>query len=1065
MVSARRWTSAASSWPRVAVLVDRRCGRDVRDGCGAPASRSPVPRPTQEVTRAFYRGLAALEVGLLDDARDQFARATELAPDEPASWANLALARAPARRRRSAPRRPSSARCSWRPTAPTSCCWRRGSSRPAAESTRASRSCAARSPPTPPTCARASRWSRSWNAAGQADAADEVPRLLDDLRRRARRRTWRVVVERARVAARRRRMRHARRDSRDAPGRRCPRAGREIALEQLAGLRQAVAAAQWTDAVALGGAAAQRAGARAGLRRRPRGRCARRRSSWRRRCHAVRGAGTSPRRPALAARYGVWRSRPSRWDARTPTRSVTLYSAETRRHASLRADATRSAAPSDAPADDAGVVAGRRGRPRRVVARLESRLPARPRPGRRRRRAAAAAGRGRPLHRPARRRAAVPRPVDVAGGVAGRRGDGRRPRPGGRRRRPARPPCSATTATAPGGRPRRLPPRPTRARSRGPTSTATPIRTPRSWMGSGALHVLAEPPGRRVHRRAAVVGPSASCGGADHRRPGRRRRVRGGALGRDGTLERGATRGARQVRPSRRWRLDAVPPTADRPARSSRRDLDNNGAMDCWPRTAARVARVAGGRRPALRSSTGGAIAGRVHRVRRPRLATARSICAGTAAVQAGAVGGHRARGLPLEGDSRPGAAERRRPADQLLRPRRRHRGPGRPAVAEAADRRTRLLHFGLGTATAIDVARVVWPNGVPQAEFGVALDGPLVAEQRLKGSCPWVFAHDGRAVAVRHRLPVAVAARACGSTRRTRRAWCRPRTGSGSRGDQLAPVDGAYDVRITAELWETHFFDHVSLLVVDHPADTEVFVDERFSAAQPPRAGRARRARRWHRCRARARRERPRRHGAGRRARRPVPGVLREGRVPGHRARSTSSSSTSRPAARRGRVLVAHGWIYPTDSSINMAIGQGTAVRPERRARSRRWSDGTWRVVDPDLGFPAGQEQDDGDRPGGRRRGHARLRLRTNLEVYWDWLAVGSGSPTRRGRRASRRRARRPALPRLLAHDVAARRRARDAGLRRASPACRSAGAISRATTRASATCASCWPASTIAT
>ena len=39
-------------------------------------------------------------------------------------------------------------------------------------------------------------------------------------------------------------------------------------------------------------------------------------------------------------------------------------------------------------------------------------------------------------------------------------------------------------------------------------------------------------------------------------------------------------------------------------------------------------------------------------------------------------------------------------------------------------------------------------------------------------------------------------------------------------RGDQLAPRDGAYDLRITAELWETHFFDLVSLLVVDHPKD-----------------------------------------------------------------------------------------------------------------------------------------------------------------------------------------------------------------------------------------------------
>ena len=48
-------------------------------------------------------------------------------------------------------------------------------------------------------------------------------------------------------------------------------------------------------------------------------------------------------------------------------------------------------------------------------------------------------------------------------------------------------------------------------------------------------------------------------------------------------------------------------------------------------------------------------------------------------------------------------------------------------------------------------------------------------------------------------------------------------------RGDQLRPRDGFYDVRITADLWETHFFDHVHLTVVDHPADAEMWVDERF--------------------------------------------------------------------------------------------------------------------------------------------------------------------------------------------------------------------------------------------
>ena len=95
-----------------------------------------------------------------------------------------------------------------------------------------------------------------------------------------------------------------------------------------------------------------------------------------------------------------------------------------------------------------------------------------------------------------------------------------------------------------------------------------------------------------------------------------------------------------------------------------------------------------------------------------------------------------------------------------------------------------------------------------------------VVAEQRLKGSCPWVFADDGTG---RHfvtdflwRSPLGLRINAQDTAGVTQTEdWVR------IRGDQLAPRDGAYDVRITAELWETHFFDHVSLMVVDHPEDT----------------------------------------------------------------------------------------------------------------------------------------------------------------------------------------------------------------------------------------------------
>ncbi|HXH24435.1 MAG TPA: FG-GAP-like repeat-containing protein, partial [Vicinamibacterales bacterium] len=300
-------------------------------------------------------------------------------------------------------------------------------------------------------------------------------------------------------------------------------------------------------------------------------------------------------------------------------------------------------------------------------------------------------------------------------------------------------------------------------------------------------------------------------------------------------------------------------------------------------------------------------------------------------------------------------------------------------------------VHIGLGERTAIDVARIVWPNGVAQAEFGIGVDDTFVAEQRLKGSCPWVFVWDGTRMRFvtdflwRSPLGLRINAQDTAGVAQTE-DWIR------IGGDELAPAGGRYDIRITAELWETHFFDHVALLVVDHPPGTEVFVDERFDAAEPPAL---------------------RVHAVG--ALRPIVAArdargrdvtdlvaVRDGRhlATFDRGRYQGIAKEHhveivlpepvRPAGAGGRgrpLLIAHGWVYPTDSSINVAIGQGAHVRPMGIVLEAESGSGTWRVVDPDLGFPAGKNKtmviDLGKAAGARR-----LRLRTNLEVYWDALA-----------------------------------------------------------------------------
>ena len=303
-------------------------------------------------------------------------------------------------------------------------------------------------------------------------------------------------------------------------------------------------------------------------------------------------------------------------------------------------------------------------------------------------------------------------------------------------------------------------------------------------------------------------------------------------------------------------------------------------------------------------------------------------------------------------------------------------------------------VHVGLGEQTQADVTRIYWPNGVMQADFAFGAGQVIVAEQRLKGSCPWVFAYDGHAMHFvtdflwRSPLGLRINAQDTADIAQTE-DWVL------IRGDQLAPRGGVYDLRVTAELWETHFFDHVSLLVVDHPADTEVHVDERFARESPTLQAHV--------------------SGLSRTVRRAWDDLgddvsalvqTRDQRYVSTFERGSHQGVTrdhflevelDLPTEQAGDAseavddiwLLAHGWVYPTDSSINVALGQGQHAAPRGVALEALDERGRWVVMHSDLGFPAGKRKTMvvavPRLPSGRVPG--RLRLRTNLEVYWDWI------------------------------------------------------------------------------
>jgi hypothetical protein len=304
-------------------------------------------------------------------------------------------------------------------------------------------------------------------------------------------------------------------------------------------------------------------------------------------------------------------------------------------------------------------------------------------------------------------------------------------------------------------------------------------------------------------------------------------------------------------------------------------------------------------------------------------------------------------------------------------------------------------LHFGLGEQNGADVARIVWPNGSVRAEFALKADQVIVTEQRLKGSCPFLFAYNGKGMTfVKDSVPwgsaIGLRINSLGSARiEATEEWYKIGR------NELVPKNGFYDLRVTGELWETYFYDYLALMTVDHPAGTEIFTDERF--AVPP-VKLAITAVATPQPIARAIDD----NGQD------VTAILQtlDGKYLDNFGRGQYQGVTrdhyveidlGNDVPKAGPLwLIARGWLHPSDSSLNVAMSQGHHERPRPLSLEVPNGHGGWKVARPDLGFPAGRKKiclidlKDVFVPGTPRR----VRLRTNLEIYWDSIEWARGLP-----------------------------------------------------------------------
>jgi Flp pilus assembly protein TadD len=297
-------------------------------------------------------------------------------------------------------------------------------------------------------------------------------------------------------------------------------------------------------------------------------------------------------------------------------------------------------------------------------------------------------------------------------------------------------------------------------------------------------------------------------------------------------------------------------------------------------------------------------------------------------------------------------------------------------------------LLVGLGKRKQADVVRILWPTGVVQDEIELASGktAKILEIDRRGSSCPVLFAWDG----ARYRFVTdMLGAGVLGH-------WVAPDTRNIPDPTEYVKIEdfspalrnGRLSFRLMEPMEEVVYIDQVRLLAIDHPDDALVYPNEYFASNPPYPEFKVITARRPHTVRAWDDRGREVTDLLSKRDHRYVADFTRlpfAGFTRPHKLTLDFGQEYSGGPLR----LLMLGYIeYFTATSMyaaNQAGIQPFAPYVEAQDRSGEWV----RVID-DMGFPAGLPRTitvdlTGKLPWGTRR----IRLTTNLQIYWDQVLV----------------------------------------------------------------------------
>jgi len=330
-------------------------------------------------------------------------------------------------------------------------------------------------------------------------------------------------------------------------------------------------------------------------------------------------------------------------------------------------------------------------------------------------------------------------------------------------------------------------------------------------------------------------------------------------------------------------------------------------------------------------------------------------------------------------------------------------------------------LVFGLNGATKADYVAFTWPDGVTQCENELAANTHhrISEMERRVSSCPVLFAWDGRHFgfigdfAGVGGLGYYVAPGEYAPPQVIEHVLIKP--------EQLAAKDGLYELRVCEPMEEVAYVDRLELVAVDHPREHRVYPDERLVLTGPPAT---------HKLLCPARPIFPM-SATGPNGTECAERLTKADRVYAYQPKldrrfigfcephtlelDFGDRLAGLPADRSVYLFLTGSIEYPYSQTTFAAAQAGVTWQPMKV--ERQVGDGRWETIVPDAGAPGGMGRTiainltgklpppTGNNtcgtgvspvsPPPRRRCHTRLRITTNLEIYFDQAFIGTDRGT----------------------------------------------------------------------